>query len=183
MGVDLITYIDRGGIIVYILIFLNIIGFTIMFWKLVVIALSSNKREFLINEIITFAKDNNEEFKKDSIENFINRKIRKLEFGLNTVKIIASIAPLLGLLGTVIGVLDSFDSITKSGLGDPSIFSSGISVALITTIAGLIVAIPHYIGYNYIVGILDDIELKIQKEVLKKIWKKEKYSLLILHRL
>ena len=175
MGVDLITYIDRGGIIVYILIFLNIIGFTIMFWKLVVIALSSNKREFLINEIITFAKDNNEEFKKDSIENFINRKIRKLEFGLNTVKIIASIAPLLGLLGTVIGVLESFDSITKSGLGDPSIFSSGISVALITTIAGLIVAIPHYIGYNYIVGILDDIELKIQKEVLKKIWKKEKY--------
>lgn len=169
MGVDLINYIDRGGIIVYILIFLNIIGFTIMFWKLVVIALSSNKREALISEIISFAKDNNEEFKKDSIENFINRKIRKLEFGLNTVKIIASIAPLLGLLGTVIGVLDSFDSITKSGLGDPSIFSSGISVALITTIAGLIVAIPHYIGYNYIVGILDDIELKIQKEVLKKI--------------
>ena len=169
MGVDLITYMHRGGIIVYILIFLNIIGFTIMFWKLVVIALSSNKREFLINEIITFAKENNEEFKKDSIENFINRKIRKLEFGLNTVKIIAFIAPLLGLLGTVIGVLDSFDSITKSGLGDPSIFSSGISVALITTIAGLIVAIPHYIGYNYIVGILDDIELKIQKEVLKKI--------------
>lgn len=175
MGVDLINYIDRGGVIVYILIFLNIIGFTIMFWKLVVIALSSNKRELLINEIIKFSKDNNEEFKKDSIENFINRKIRKLEFGLNTVKIIASIAPLLGLLGTVIGVLESFDSITKSGLGDPSIFSSGISVALITTIAGLIVAIPHYIGYNYIVGILDDIELKIQKEVLKKIWKKEKY--------
>jgi biopolymer transport protein ExbB len=169
MGVDLINYIDRGGIIVYILIFLNIIGFTIMFWKLVVIALSSNKREFLINEIITFSKENSSEFKKDSIENFINRKIRKLEFGLNTVKIIASIAPLLGLLGTVIGVLESFDSITKSGLGDPSIFSSGISVALITTIAGLIVAIPHYIGYNYIVGILDDIELKIQKEVLKKI--------------
>ena len=169
MGVDLINYIDRGGIIVYILIFLNIIGFTIMFWKLVVIALSSNKRELLINEIIKFSKDNNEEFKKDSIENFINRKIRKLEFGLNTVKIIASIAPLLGLLGTVIGVLESFDSITKSGLGDPSIFSSGISVALITTIAGLIVAIPHYIGYNYIVGILDDIKLKIQKEVLKKI--------------
>ncbi len=175
MEVDLLTYIDRGGIIVYILIFLNIIGFTIMFWKLVVIALFKNKRENLVSEIIIFAKENSQEFKKDSIENFINRKIRKLEFGLNTVKIIASIAPLLGLLGTVIGVLDSFDSITKSGLGDPSIFSSGISVALITTIAGLIVAIPHYIGYNYIVGILDDIELKIQKEVLKKIWKKERY--------
>ena len=175
MGVDLINYIDRGGIIVYILIGFNIIGFTIMFWKLVVIALASNKREFLINEIIIFAKGNSSDFKKDSIENFINRKIRKLEFGLNTVKIIASISPLLGLLGTVIGVLDSFDSITKSGLGDPSIFSAGISLALITTIAGIIVAIPHYIGYNYIAGILDDIELKIQKEVLKKIWKKERY--------
>jgi len=174
MEIDLINYIQRGGIIVYILIFLNVIGFTIMFWKLVVISLSRNRRGYLVNEIITFAKENSEEFKKDSIENFINRKIRKLEFGLNTVKIIASIAPLLGLLGTVVGVLNSFDSITKSGLGDPAVFSSGISVALITTVAGLIVAIPHYVGYNYIVGILDDIELKIQKEVLKKIWKKER---------
>ena len=166
MGVDLITYIDRGGIIVYILIFLNIIGFTIMFWKLVVIALSSNKREFLINEIITFAKDNNEEFKKDSIENFINRKIRKLEFGLNTVKIIASIAPLLGLLGTVIGVYKSFEAITQNGLGNPTIFSNGIGIALITTIAGLIVAIPHQIAYNHFIAMIDSIELKAKKEIV-----------------
>lgn len=169
MDLDLMDYINRGGIIVHILIGLNIIGFTIMFWKLVIITLSRNTTDMLISEVLSFVKHNNEEFKKDSIENIINRKVKKMEFGLNTVKIIASIAPLLGLLGTVIGVLDSFDSITKSGLGDPSIFSRGISVALITTIAGLIVAIPHYIGYNYIGGILDDIELKIQKEVLKKI--------------
>ena len=175
MEIDLISYIHRGGIIVYILIFLNIIGFTIMFWKLTVVSLSKLKRETIINEIIIFSKENSQEFKKDSIENIVNRKMRKLEFGLNTVKIIASIAPLLGLLGTVVGVLNSFDSITKSGLGDPSIFSNGISIALITTVAGLIVAIPHYIGYNYIVGILDDIELKIHKEVLKKIWKKERF--------
>ena len=169
METDLISYINRGGIIVYILIFLNIIGFTIMFWKLVVISMSKFKKEKTINEIIDFTKTTNNQYTKESIVNIINRKIRKLEFGLNTVKIIASIAPLLGLLGTVIGVLNSFDSITKNGLGDPSIFSNGISIALITTIAGLIVAIPHYIGYNYIVGILDDIELKMQKEVLKKI--------------
>lgn len=175
MELSLIDYINRGGIIVYILILLNVIGFTIMFWKLVVLALSKNNKEQLVSEILTFAQHNNSEFKKDSIQNIINRKIKKLEFGLNTVKIIASMAPLLGLLGTVIGVLDSFDSITKSGLGDPSIFSNGISVALITTIAGIIVAIPHYMGYNYIVGILDEIELRIEKEVLKKIWKKEKF--------
>jgi biopolymer transport protein ExbB len=169
MGIDLMSYIDRGGVIVYILIFLNIIGFTIMFWKLVVILSSRVGKEKIVQDILAFVKTTNSSFEKESVENVINRRIRKLEFGLNTVKIIASIAPLLGLLGTVIGVLNSFDSITKSGLGDPAIFSSGISVALITTVAGLIVAIPHYIGYNYIVGILDDIELKIQKEVLKRI--------------
>ncbi|MGB5919222.1 MotA/TolQ/ExbB proton channel family protein [Arcobacter sp.] len=169
MGIDLMSYIDRGGVIVYILIFLNIIGFTIMFWKLVVILSSRAGKEKIVQDILAFVKTTNSSFEKESVENVINRRIRKLEFGLNTVKIIASIAPLLGLLGTVIGVLNSFDSITKSGLGDPAVFSSGISVALITTVAGLIVAIPHYIGYNYIVGILDDIELKIQKEVLKRI--------------
>jgi biopolymer transport protein ExbB len=169
MEIDLMSYINRGGIIVYILIFLNIIGFTIMLWKLVVILSSKVSKDKIVQDILDFAKTTHSSFEKESIQNVINRRIRKLEFGLNTVKIIASIAPLLGLLGTVIGVLNSFDSITKSGLGDPTVFSNGISIALITTIAGLIVAIPHYIGYNYIVGILDDIELKIQKEVLKKI--------------
>ncbi|PLY08268.1 MAG: MotA/TolQ/ExbB proton channel family protein [Arcobacter sp.] len=169
MEIDLMSYINRGGVIVYILIFLNVIGFTIMLWKLVVILSSRAGKEKVVQDILAFVKTTNNTFEKESVQNIIDRKVRKLEFGLNTVKIIASIAPLLGLLGTVIGVLNSFDSITKSGLGDPSIFSNGISIALITTVAGLIVAIPHYIGYNYIVGILDDIELKIQKEVLKRI--------------
>ena len=175
MEIDLLSYIDRGGVIVYILIALNMLGFTIMFWKIIVLSFSKFRKEKTIVEIVGFVKESNISLQKESIENIINRKIKKLEFGLNTVKIIASIAPLLGLLGTVIGVLNSFDSITKSGLGDPSIFSNGISIALITTVAGLIVAIPHYIGYNYIYGILDSIELKLQKEVLKRLWKKEKY--------
>ena len=156
-------------------LFLNVIGFTIMFWKIIQLSFSKFRKEKTINEIIDFVKESNKDLQKESIDNIINRKIKKMEFGLNTVKIIASIAPLLGLLGTVVGVLNSFDSITKSGLGDPSIFSNGISIALITTVAGLIVAIPHYIGYNYIYGILDSIELKLQKEVLKRLWKKEKY--------
>ncbi|APW66988.1 biopolymer transporter ExbB [Poseidonibacter parvus] len=166
---DLLSYINRGGIIVYVLIFLNVIGFTIMFWKIIQLSFSKFRKEKTINEIIDFVKESNKDLQKESIDNIINRKIKKMEFGLNTVKIIASIAPLLGLLGTVVGVLNSFDSITKSGLGDPSIFSNGISIALITTVAGLIVAIPHYIGYNYIYGILDSIELKLQKEVLKRL--------------
>lgn len=175
MEIDLLSYINRGGIIVYVLIFLNIIGFTIMFWKIIVLSFSKVKSQKNIDEIVEFVKNNNIDLKKESLENIISRKVKKLEFGLNTIKIIASIAPLIGLLGTVVGVLNSFDSITKSGLGDPSIFSNGISIALITTVAGLIVAIPHYIGYNYITGVLDSLELKLQKEVLKNLWEKEKY--------
>ena len=82
----------------------------------------------------------------------------KLENGLNTIKIIAAISPLLGLLGTVIGVLMSFSQMAKGGMGDPSSFANGISLALITTVGGLIVAIPHYIGHNYLLGNLDELE-------------------------
>jgi biopolymer transport protein ExbB len=55
------------------------------------------------------------------------------------------------------------------GLGDPTIFSGGISVALITTVAGLTVAIPHYIGYNYFIGSLDSLEVKLEKDILDNI--------------
>ena len=78
MEIDLMSYIDRGGIIVYILIFLNIIGFTIMFWKLIVISSTKFKREKIINEVLEFTKSTNHSFTKESIENIINRKIKKL---------------------------------------------------------------------------------------------------------
>lgn len=73
------------------------------------------------------------------------------------------------MLGTVIGVLEAFEAISKSGLGDPSVFASGISMALITTVAGLIVAIPHYVGYNYIIGMLDTLEIELKKEITNKV--------------
>ena len=91
-----------------------------------------------------------------------------MEFGLNSVKIIATISPLLGLLGTVIGVFTSFDAISKSGLEDPSVFAEGISVALITTVGGLVVAIPHYIGYNFLIGTVDTLEVTLEEELFKE---------------
>lgn len=68
-------------------------------------------------------------------------------------------------VGTVIGVYKSFEAITQNGLGDPTIFSNGIGIALITTIAGLIVAIPHQIAYNHFISLIDSIELKAKKEI------------------
>lgn len=151
---DLIEYIQKGGVIVYILIALNMIGYTIIIWKFLTLPRKENLTYTILKKIDL----------SKNITTQIEYEIKKLEFGLNFIKNIASVAPLLGLLGTVVGVLKAFEAITKQGLGDPTVFSTGISIALITTIAGLIVAIPHHICYNYFIAILDELELKAKKE-------------------
>ncbi|WP_044416218.1 MotA/TolQ/ExbB proton channel family protein [Halarcobacter anaerophilus] len=155
---SLLEYIDKGGIIVYILIFLNIIGFTIILWKFFTIP----RKNAIIEKIRTKIDSTHTK----TLEIQIEYEIKKLENGLTYVKNIASVAPLLGLLGTVYGVYKAFEQITQKGLGDPTIFSGGISIALITTIAGLVVAIPHLIAYNYFISLIDSIELKAKKELL-----------------
>lgn len=154
---DLMEYIDKGGIIVYILIALNIIGFTIILWKL----FSLPRKNAMVRKIKTKLESNNQL----SLYAQVEYEVKKLETGLTYIKNIATVAPLLGLLGTVIGVYKSFEAITKSGLGDPSVFSNGIAIALITTIAGLIVAIPHHLAYNHFISQIDAIELKAKKDI------------------
>ena len=167
--IELMDYIHRGGMIVYILIGLNVIGFTIMLWKFLQIMYARFTKEKVAQEILQSMEQKGEKYEDKTFQNALDKYVHQLESGLNTVKIIASIAPLLGLLGTVVGVLNSFDAISKAGLGDPSVFSTGISVALITTVAGLIVAIPHYIGYNYLVGFIDRHAHKIEEKVIVKL--------------
>lgn len=154
---DLIDYIDKGGLIVYILIVLNIIGFTIIIWKF----LTLPRKNAMIKKI----KARTDIQDATLIYAQIEYEVKKLETGLTYIKNIATVAPLLGLLGTVIGVYKSFEAITQKGLGDPTIFSNGIAIALITTIAGLIVAIPHHIAYNHFISMLDAIELKAKKDI------------------
>jgi len=165
---DLFVYIARGGIIVEILILMNIIGFTIMIWKSFVFLMASKNIDKTSSEVINELQLT-QNYELAQIKSTIALKVNSIESGLNTIKIIASLSPLIGLLGTVIGILNSFDSISHLGLGDPTVFSSGISIALITTVAGLVVAIPHYIGYNYFIGSLDKLEIKLEKAVLDKI--------------
>ena len=160
---ELLEYIEKGGIIVYILIFLNIIGFTIIIWKFLTIP----RKNAMVRNIESKIDKSN----INTIEVQIEYEVKRLEGGLTYIKNIASIAPLLGLLGTVYGVYKAFEAITQKGLGDPTIFSGGISIALITTIAGLIVAIPHHIAYNHFISMIDTIELKAKKEILAKIVK------------
>ena len=164
-------YIDKGGIIMTILLALNILGFSMMLLKVMQYMYLHLKKDKTIEQIFYLIDPYAKERQYAQGEDILREKILGYESGLSTVKIIASIAPLLGLLGTVIGVLFAFDAIAKQGLGDPSVFSSGISLALVTTVGGLVVAIPHYIGYNYLIGMLDKLEVKLTKELNLKIYR------------
>jgi biopolymer transport protein ExbB len=93
--------------------------------------------------------------------------IYELERFLNTLGTIAGITPLLGLLGTVTGIIKAFNAINQGGVGDPRALSGGIAEALITTAAGLIVAIPALFAYRYLRGKVDRIVVEMEKDAIK----------------
>ena len=93
----------------------------------------------------------------------------ELERFLNTLGTIASISPLLGLLGTVTGIIRAFNAISLEGTGDPRILSGGIGEALIATAAGLCVAIPSLFAYRILRGKVNRIVIQMEKEAMKLI--------------
>lgn len=107
------------------------------------------------------------EIMKESIEEVGHQVIHDLERFLNTLGTIAAISPLLGLLGTVIGMIKVFAAITTQGVGNPTVLAGGISEALITTAAGLSVAIPSLIFYRFFRGRVDELVIKMEEEALK----------------
>lgn len=107
------------------------------------------------------------EVMKETIEDTGRQVVHELERFLNTLGTIAAITPLLGLLGTVVGMIKVFTAIMSHGVGNPAILAGGISEALITTAAGLIVAIPTLIMYRYLRGKVDTLVLKMEEEALK----------------
>ena len=95
--------------------------------------------------------------------------VHELERYLNTLGTIAAIAPLLGLLGTVAGIIHAFNAITANGLGDPRTLSGGIGEALITTAAGLTVAIPSLIAYRFLRGKVERLVVQMEKEAMRMV--------------
>jgi biopolymer transport protein ExbB len=158
---NLNQYINQGGVIVYILLGMLALGFSIMLWKIMVILLVKFSKNRCKECIEILPKDSDISI----VELIVHDKMHSLERGLDTVKIIATTSPLLGLLGTVIGIYIAFQGISQHGLGNPSYFADGIAMAMITTIGGLIVAIPHYVGYNYLVSMMDKLELSFTQEL------------------
>ncbi len=108
-------------------------------------------------------------FMKESIEETGRKVAHDLERFLNTLGTIAQVSPLLGLLGTVFGMIEIFSSLLEHGAGDPSVLAGGISVALITTAAGLTVAIPSLIFHRHFERLVDEYVVNMEEEALKLI--------------
>lgn len=112
-------------------------------------------------------RDRGREIMKEVIEDTGRHVVHELERFLNALGTIAAITPLLGLLGTVTGMVSAFEAITAEGVGDARVLSGGIGEALLTTAAGLIVAIPALIGYRYLRGRVDALVIEMEKEAIK----------------
>jgi len=148
--------IAQGKSIGFVIIFIGFIGLAFSIFKIV------RLREYS-NEVLTDAPQNipsqmeslikdgtSRESKENIIDEFIINYSGKIEWGNNWVKFFAAVAPLLGLLGTVIGMIETFQAITLFGTGDPKQMAGGISQALVTTMLGLIVAAPLLGMYTYL---------------------------------
>ncbi|ASL25907.1 MotA/TolQ/ExbB proton channel family protein [Azotobacter chroococcum] len=107
------------------------------------------------------------EVMKECIEEAAARVIHELERYLNALGTIAGIAPLLGLLGTVLGMIEIFSSFMGSGMANASQLAGGISTALITTAAGLFVAIPALFFHRYLQRRIDELVVGMEQEAIK----------------
>jgi biopolymer transport protein ExbB len=106
---------------------------------------------------------------KEAIEDAGRHVVLELERYLNTLGTIAAITPLLGLQGTVVGMIEMFNTLTVQGAANPGALSGGISKALITTAAGLAIAIPTLIVYRYFRGKVDLLVIRMEQEATKMV--------------
>lgn len=112
-------------------------------------------------------KSQDREVMKASIEEVGGHVAHELSKYLNALGTIAAVTPLLGLLGTVVGMIKVFTNITTVGVGNPAQLAGGISQALVTTAGGLMVAIPALMFYRYFRGKVDGLVVGMEKESLK----------------
>jgi biopolymer transport protein ExbB len=109
------------------------------------------------------------EIMKEAIEDTGRHVVHELERYLNTLGTIATISPLLGLLGTVVGMIQVFSAITTQGVGNPSALAGGISQALLTTAAGMSVAIPALMAYRYFRGKVNMLVIRMEQQALRMV--------------
>jgi biopolymer transport protein ExbB len=157
---------EDGGPVGYVIIGVGIFGLLLCFWKAFVLYTTGGRiRRQLKNEtanknnplgrVMSVYTDNPEidiETLELKLDEAILRESAPLETGLSFIKVLYVVAPLLGLLGTVVGMIATFQMITLFGTGDPRMMAGGISTALVTTVLGLVVAIPLTLLHAFLQG-------------------------------
>jgi biopolymer transport protein ExbB len=156
--------VAQGGLVGYIILTLGAFGLLIAIWRGAALAASGAKISSQLRSdeakannplgrilaVYNESRNADTETLELKLDEAILKETPKLEQWQSAIKIIAAVAPLLGLLGTVIGMIDTFQSITLYGTGDPRLMADGISKALVTTMLGLIVAIPMVLLHSVI---------------------------------
>ncbi|MFT5594536.1 MAG: biopolymer transport protein ExbB [Oceanicoccus sp.] len=183
----------QGKEVGYSILFLGFIGILIILYRLIFLSvvwqktnkqlkdLEQPKNNNPLGRIFLQVKNISPEQRQDDeslqlvLDEAIIKELPKLEQGHSLIKLFSAIAPLLGLLGTVIGMIATFQSISLFGSGDPKLMASGISQALVTTVLGLLVAIPLLLGHNILVS-FSKILLQILDEQSAGILAKERES-------
>lgn len=156
--------VEQGGVIGYIILALGALTLLYALFKYVTLSRvnAKMKHQMISDEVktdnplgrILSAFEKHKDKSIDTIESKMDTAILKelpeIQSGLPMIKLVAAVAPLLGLLGTVTGMIETFQSITLFGTGDPKLMAGGISQALMTTVLGLVVAIPVLFIYNIV---------------------------------
>ena len=194
---DLREFFKNGGLLMYPLSVLLALGLLIALWRFIWIACKAFGR-IAAHRVIKALKAGDIEAARKLVvkthgevgkvlktvltKNYkdresAEREVPKLDFGLNWISVFAAVAPLLGLLGTVMGMIELFDVITMHGTSDPKLLAGGISIALVTTETGLIVAIPLQLIHTFLVNRSEALRGRMEKAglaVLNALWIKEK---------
>jgi biopolymer transport protein ExbB len=158
--------INQGGIVGYCIIALGIIGLLIAIWRWIGLSTASRKVAAQLKSDsantdnplgrVLAAYESNRNADTETIELKLSEAALKempgLTKGLLFIKVVSVVAPLMGLLGTVTGMIQTFQVITLYGAGDPKMMAGGISQALMTTVLGLVVAIPMVLIHTLVSG-------------------------------
>lgn len=159
-------YLDQGGSVGWVIVYVGIFGILLGFWRMLVLfAMSAKVKAQLktdkpntnnpLGRVLKVAEENknvDSETLELKLEEAVLKERPSIESGLAIMKIIAAVGPLLGLLGTVTGMITTFQAITIFGAGDPKNMAGGISAALVTTVQGLVVAIPMVLMHTLVNG-------------------------------
>lgn len=159
-------YLDQGGSVGWVIVYLGIFGIALGIWRMLVLFIISMKVKAQLKSstpntnnplgrVLKVAEENKNvdtETLELKMEEAVLKERPAIESSLPILKIIAALGPLLGLLGTVTGMITTFQAITIFGAGDPKNMAGGISAALVTTVQGLVVAIPVVLMHTLVSG-------------------------------